>query len=210
MVFFFFWESRLDEKTALLPSKVWRIPGFGGFVALGLLPYAWWGTTQLQNSVRRAAAPPACAETDPGGQVVWQLVNGYSPILVAARMLPQGLAGLVVGGALSSVPVLQSVRHLLLGTVAEAELTASAQRPKINVPIGVILAIVGLILIILADFGRGNDYWRYDFTGFTIGSSGTVLTFLSGNNGLIMACPPEMAGVAGRSLLLSWLASTSR
>jgi MFS family permease len=39
--FFFFWESRLPDGYALLPSKTWKIPNFTVFIVFALFIYGW-------------------------------------------------------------------------------------------------------------------------------------------------------------------------
>jgi hypothetical protein len=48
----------------------------------------FWGTTQL------------------GLSNYWQVVHGLTPILVSARLLPEGIAGLVAGTIVQVVPVM--------------------------------------------------------------------------------------------------------
>lgn len=40
--FFFWWESRLSEDHALLPSTLWRLPNFTVLIVFGLIIYGWW------------------------------------------------------------------------------------------------------------------------------------------------------------------------
>ncbi|KAJ9092363.1 hypothetical protein QFC21_006864 [Naganishia friedmannii] len=73
----------------------------------------------------------------------YQIVSHHSAILAAARILPIGIAGLVGGTLVQYVPTMLS-------------------RPKWTVIVGVFMAIVpATVLLILADGGHGNDYWKY-------------------------------------------------
>lgn len=72
--FFFFWESRIPEKYALLPPKTWRIPNFTTYIVFALYIYGWWSLNFLpyiETFVR---------------------VHGDPAIIAAVRMLPQGVA----------------------------------------------------------------------------------------------------------------------
>jgi hypothetical protein len=39
---FFVWETRIDEKDAALPPKLWFYPNFSALFGVALLPYFWW------------------------------------------------------------------------------------------------------------------------------------------------------------------------
>ncbi len=93
-------------------------------VAHSLLPYMFWGTTQF------------------GFANYWQITYGFTPILVGARLLPEGIAGLIGGGLVNGLPVLLS-------------------RPKWTMFVGCLLAVVGTILLVFSNGGKGNDYWRF-------------------------------------------------
>lgn len=162
---FWVWEFRQDNERALLPRNFMGLPNIIILCVAALTPYLWWGTTQF------------------GYANLWQTpAYGHSAILVAARLLPEGVAG-IIGGM-----VVQGVPQLL-------------QRPKYTVKGGAFLSVApGLILMIFSDGGRGKDYWRFVFPGMAIGSFGVILMFLALNVSIIQAVPPSASGVAGALL----------
>ncbi|ORY32785.1 major facilitator superfamily domain-containing protein [Naematelia encephala] len=85
---FFFWESKIPAKSAVLPSSVWKITNiFISSLAI-LFPFAFWATSQLQLAT------------------FWQDVLGWRPIHVAAAMLPQGIIALMTGAAAQFIPAI--------------------------------------------------------------------------------------------------------
>jgi len=160
---FFLWERTLPDERALLPMGVWRLPNLPLLAFAAVSPYMFWGTTQL------------------GFANYWQSVHGATPILASARLLPEGIAGLIGGMVVQVIPKLLS-------------------RPKYTMIGGQLLAGVGLILLIFSQGGNGDDYWRFVFTGFVIGSFGAILTFLALNVSIVQAVPPQASGVAGALL----------
>ncbi|ORX36582.1 major facilitator superfamily domain-containing protein [Kockovaella imperatae] len=157
---FFFWESRIPPKSAVLPSSVWKITNVIISSLAVLFPFAFWATSQLQYAT------------------FWQEVLHWSPIHVAAAMLPQGIIGLIIGGLAQPIP----------GII---------NRPRISLPIGAVLIIIAEILQVYSDGGRGMNYWRYCFPAFIIGSAGAMITYFASAINLISYCPPSRAGVAG-------------
>ncbi|WVF72255.1 hypothetical protein IAT40_007067 [Kwoniella sp. CBS 6097] len=157
---FFFWESRIPPKSAVLPSSVWKITNIViSSLAIGIA-FPFWATSQLLYAT-------------------WfQQVYGWTPIHVAAAMLPQGIVGLLVGGLTQAVPQIIT-------------------KPRISMPIGGVLIIVAELLQVFSDGGAGKDYWRFCFPAYILGSAGAVITFFASAINLISYCPPEMAGVAG-------------
>lgn len=86
---FFFWEARLSDEHALLPSKTWReIPNFALFIPFALQVYPWWGVNFL-----------ALVE-------VFTKVHGEKAIIAAVRLLPEGIIACAVSILLTTVPVL--------------------------------------------------------------------------------------------------------
>jgi hypothetical protein len=83
---FFWWEHRLPDDVAVLPSTVWKIPGLALWLWFGLCVYAWWGIEYL-----------ALVE-------FYVNVHHDSPIITALRLAPQALAMLVVATFLSYKP----------------------------------------------------------------------------------------------------------
>ena len=77
-VFFFVWESKLPEGYALIPPTFWRIPNMMLLIFLAMGVYPWWAVIQLPFIERVL------------------VVYGESPIIVAVRLLPQGIAGLAI------------------------------------------------------------------------------------------------------------------
>lgn len=85
---FFYWEHRIGESRAMIPSKTWKVPNFALFIMFSLPIYPWWGINFL------------------GFIETWTTINHERPIIAAVRTLPQGLVSLVVAGVLTSVPTL--------------------------------------------------------------------------------------------------------
>ncbi|WWC61164.1 uncharacterized protein I303_103744 [Kwoniella dejecticola CBS 10117] len=83
---FFFWESKIPPKSAVLPSSVWQITNIIiASLAVGIA-FPFWATSQLLYAT-------------------WfQQAFGWKPIHVAAAILPQGIMGLIVGGLTQAVP----------------------------------------------------------------------------------------------------------
>ncbi|OWZ65584.1 hypothetical protein AYX15_02930 [Cryptococcus neoformans] len=157
---FFFWESKIPAKSAVLPSSVWKITNIViSSLAIGI-PFPFWATSQLLYST------------------YFQEVFGWTPIKVAAAMVPQGVTALIVGAAAQVIPQIIT-------------------KPRITLPIGGALVIIAEILQVFSNGGHGTDYWRYCFPAFVLGSAGAVMTFFASAINLISYCPPEMAGVAG-------------
>ncbi|EIW70400.1 hypothetical protein TREMEDRAFT_28441 [Tremella mesenterica DSM 1558] len=157
---FFFWESRIDPRSALLPSTVWKITNMLSSSLVILVPMAFYATSQLQYAN------------------YFQLVRGWSPIHSAVAILPQGITSLIVGGIVS------------------AAFPKVISTPRITIPVGGTLIIIAEILQSQSNGGLGNDYWRFCFPAFVIGSAGAILLFFASAINLITYCPPEMAGVA--------------
>ncbi|WVQ71581.1 hypothetical protein IAR50_001121 [Cryptococcus sp. DSM 104548] len=157
---FFFWESLIPQRTAVLPSSVWKISNIIiTCLAIGIA-FPFWSTSQLMYST------------------YFQEVLHWTPILVAAAMLPQGITGLVVGGAAQYIPQIIT-------------------KPKISLPLGSLLIIAAELLQIFSNGGHGKDYWAFCFPAYILGSAGAILTYFCTSINLITYCPPEMAGVAG-------------
>ncbi|WVW83145.1 hypothetical protein I302_105163 [Kwoniella bestiolae CBS 10118] len=157
---FFFWESKIPPKSAVLPSSVWAITNIViASLAVGIA-FPFWATSQLLYAT-------------------WfQQVFRWTPIHVAAAMLPQGITGLLIGGLTQAVPQIIT-------------------KPRWSMAIGGILIIVAELLQVFSDGGAGKDYWKYCFPAFILGSAGAVVTYFASAINLIAYCPPEMAGVAG-------------
>ncbi|KAL0250339.1 hypothetical protein I308_102512 [Cryptococcus tetragattii IND107] len=157
---FFFWESKIPAKSAVLPPSVWKITNIViTSLAIGIA-FPFWATSQLMYAT------------------YFQEVMRWTPIKVAAAMLPQGVTGLIVGGLAQHIPQIIT-------------------KPKFTLPLGGLLIIAAELLQIFSDGGHGNDYWRYCFPAFILGSAGAILTYFCTSINLIIYCPPEMAGVAG-------------
>ncbi|WWD15856.1 hypothetical protein CI109_100280 [Kwoniella shandongensis] len=157
---FFFWESRIPAKSAVLPSSVWQITNILiSTLAIGIA-FPFWATSQLLYAT------------------YFQEVFHWSPIHVAAAMLPQGITALIVGGLSQAIPQI-------------------INKPRISLPIGSVMIMVAEVLQVYSDGGHGKDYWRFCFPAYVIGSAGAVITFFASAINLITYCPPEMAGVAG-------------
>lgn len=75
---FFFWESKQDEDTALLPSSIWRIPNVTVLIVFALITLGWWGCNFLPFIE------------------VSHLVHGEAIVISAVRTLPEGISAAIV------------------------------------------------------------------------------------------------------------------
>ncbi|WVQ99577.1 hypothetical protein IAU59_006713 [Kwoniella sp. CBS 9459] len=157
---FFFWESRIPPKTAVLPSSIWKISNIVILSIAVLIGFPFWATSQIAYSTW------------------WQEVYGWSPLHVAAAMLPQGLVCLVAAAFAQMIPQVIT-------------------KPRITIPVAGLLIIIGEILQVFSDGGPGKHYWKFCFPAFIIGSFGAMIGFFASAINVITYCPPEMAGVAG-------------
>ncbi|OCF33013.1 efflux protein EncT [Kwoniella heveanensis BCC8398] len=157
---FFFWESRIPPKTAVLPSSIWKITNIIILSIAVLIGFPFWATSQIAYSTW------------------WQEVYGWSPLHVAAAMLPQGLVCLVAAAFAQLFPQVIT-------------------KPRITIPVAGVLIIVGEILQVFSDGGPGKHYWKFCFPAFLLGSFGAMIGFFASAINVITYCPPEMAGVAG-------------
>ncbi|EIW68412.1 hypothetical protein TREMEDRAFT_32556 [Tremella mesenterica DSM 1558] len=113
-------------------------------------------------------------------------VFGEKPIIAAVRMLPQGIAALLT--AFIIPPALEK-----LGS------------PRIPISLGMLLGGVSYILMIFTPNGdvHHNEYWRWTFPAFIIGSGAAMMSFLGTNITVMTSVPPQMSGVAGALLQVS-------
>ncbi|WRT65217.1 uncharacterized protein IL334_002160 [Kwoniella shivajii] len=113
------------------------------------------------------------------------VVYHETPIIAAVRMLPQGIAALAV--AMTIPPLLQKL--------------GSGKWPIAG---GMLLGAVSYLLMI---FSRGevhnNQYWRWLFPAFILGSGAAMASFLGTNITVMTSVPPDHAGVAGAMLQVS-------
>lgn len=85
---FFFWEAKIPPRSAVLPSSVWKIPNIIIASLAVMIAFPFWATSQLQYAT------------------YWQIAGGWSPIKVAAAMLPQGIMALVMGALAQIFPAI--------------------------------------------------------------------------------------------------------
>ena len=154
---FFVWEARIPPRSAVLPSSVWKVTNMLPASLAVMIAFPFWATSQLQYAN------------------YFQAVLGWTPIHVAAAIVPQGLAGLVIGAAIQFIP-------------------AIINKPRITIPIGAGLIMVAEVLQIYSGGGNGYDYWRFCFPAYILGSVGAVICFMASAINIITYCPPEMAG----------------
>ncbi|GHJ87023.1 hypothetical protein NliqN6_3425 [Naganishia liquefaciens] len=75
---FFWWESRIDQRTALIPSSIWRIRNVTVLTVVSLVPYFWWyGVQYIHANVM---------------QIQW----GVSSIMTAVHFLPISIGGGII------------------------------------------------------------------------------------------------------------------
>ncbi|KAG8746848.1 hypothetical protein FRC10_003370 [Ceratobasidium sp. 414] len=97
VVAFFVWETRVDEKNAALPPKLWFYPNFAVLFAVALMPYFWWIQIYLTFSP------------------YWQDVLHWSSIITGVKFLPLGIVGgfiMINGGRIAR---LSRPKLLILG-----------------------------------------------------------------------------------------------
>ncbi|WVF71764.1 hypothetical protein IAT40_006572 [Kwoniella sp. CBS 6097] len=85
---FFWWESRLADEQALLPSSIWRIPNVTVLVVFALITLGWWSV-----------------KTIPFVEMFTQ-VDGERTIMAAVRTLPEGVSARIVSFVLIAYPQL--------------------------------------------------------------------------------------------------------
>jgi hypothetical protein len=109
-----------------------------------------------------------------------------------------GLTGLAVGAVVHVFPVvLQRPKYtVLIGFLRECYIRHLIGRNRL-LTVQIVSIVPGLVLLILSDGGRGNDYWAFLFPSFFIGSSGMFFAFLAIQVSVIQALPPSASGVAG-------------
>jgi uncharacterized membrane protein HdeD (DUF308 family) len=68
------------------------------------------------------------------------------------------------------------------GGIASAMPHIFLAHPKITVPLGSLMCLVGVVLLIFSDGGHdARHFWGFNFTGNCIGSIGAVMLYLSAN-----------------------------
>ncbi|KAJ9095175.1 hypothetical protein QFC20_006714 [Naganishia adeliensis] len=75
---FFWYESRIDQRTALIPSSIWKIRNVGVLTVVSLVPYFWWYALQYIYAN------------------VMQLQWGVSSIMTAVHFLPISIGGGII------------------------------------------------------------------------------------------------------------------
>jgi hypothetical protein len=83
IVLFFFWESKLPEGYALIPPSTWKVPNMTLMMVYALGLYGWFACNQLVMVQR------------------FHVVFGEKPIIVAVRLLAQGIPALCTGPIVS-------------------------------------------------------------------------------------------------------------
>lgn len=103
-----------------------------------------------------------------------------------------GLTGLAVGAVVHVFPVvLQRPKYtVLIGFLRECYIRHLIGRNRL-LTVQIVSIVPGLVLLILSDGGRGNDYWAFLFPSFFIGSSGMFFAFLAIQVSVIQALPPR-------------------
>ncbi|KAI9463830.1 major facilitator superfamily domain-containing protein [Boletus coccyginus] len=106
---------------------------------------------------------------------LWQDVFHWTVISTVVHMFPLGVCAFIMGftGPLSR-----------------------AFSPKWIILIGLSMIAVATILVAVGG-GRPEDYWRYIFPAFCLGSAGTMLTYTHTNIAIFRAAPATMAGTVG-------------
>lgn len=106
-------------------------------------------------------------------------------IIAALRILPQGVVAFMVTLFLTKWP--QFVK-----------------KPRWPIAAGMVLGIVGYVLMTRPTQYDNQEYWRFLFPGFVVGSGGMMVAFTATNVGVMTSVPPHMAGVAGAVLQVAF------
>ncbi|WWC73342.1 uncharacterized protein I206_107309 [Kwoniella pini CBS 10737] len=163
-ILFFIWEARLPEGYALIPPEFWKILNMPLmiFVALGI--YSWWNINQLSLIER------------------FLTVFDEEPIIAALRILPSGIAAVLV--ALVMPKLLSKVKSY-----------------RWVIATGLILCATMYILMIYSHGEIYNgQYWKFLFPALFVGSGSTMAVFLGVNITVMTSAPASMSGVAGALL----------
>lgn len=114
---FFVWEARIPPKSAVLPSSVWKITNIIIASLAVMIAFPFWATSQLQYAT------------------FFQIAGGWSPIKVAAAMLPQGITALILGGLSQAFPVIITESRITIpvGGACEHHPSSPCQRPQLTV-----------------------------------------------------------------------------
>jgi hypothetical protein len=139
---FFVWEwLQPSPELALLPASTWRLPGFLWFALVALLPLQWYAGTRMCSAV--SSAGMFIRGRNATGHLLGKRVGcvcflariirakvhlGYSAILTAVRILPQGIAGISLG----------------ILTIWKPQLLS---RPNISIPVGAVVCCSGVLLL---------------------------------------------------------------
>lgn len=75
--FFFWWETKLPETHALIPTSLWSVPNFTVFLAFSLVILGWWSSNFLPY-------------------IEMFQIHGDPLIIAALRTLPQGIAAICI------------------------------------------------------------------------------------------------------------------
>lgn len=110
-------EAWIPARSAVLPSSIWKITNIIIASLVTLFPFAFWGKYPIMEG--RISANFSSATSQIQYATFWQEVLHWSPIHVAAAMLPQGIIGLILGGVTQAVP----------GIIT---------KPKITIPVGAV------------------------------------------------------------------------
>ncbi|OCF30724.1 efflux protein EncT [Kwoniella heveanensis CBS 569] len=157
---FIIWEQYMPRGYSLLPHDVWKFPNIFPLILQASAIFMWFATAQLRIAT------------------YFQDVLHNSAILAAVKLLPMGIAALIVGTLTQAMPWLIT-------------------RPKYVQPVASVLCFAGSMLFAYSDGGAGKDYWRFMFPAQVIGTAGGMIVFIGMNTSIIQAFPLEFAGVGG-------------
>lgn len=192
---FFTWEYHLPAQTAILPRHVWATTNFTTSSLAILIPVGFWFTSQLLYAT------------------YWQILLGWIPIHVAAAILPQGIAGLLVGVATQFLPQIVTRPRISLPVGGASEFLLSLfDRKKLtgrSDPLGRGAADLlgrreGLRLLAIL-FPRVRRLFLFSNRSphdaslrpsrFLLGSTGSMIVYFASAINIVSLAPPEIAGV---------------
>jgi hypothetical protein len=177
---FFFWEAKLPEGYALIPPSTWKIPNLTLLIVFALGIYPWWAVSPespSEMSVRRLIVFPGQSTT-------------------ACRAVPRRLWRITHHRCGSNAaPGSRSARHRhghpvsrqtpMESSGSAADLSRRNILQKLGsarwpIALGMLLGAVSYLLMIFVPNGEihNNEYWRWYFPAFIIGSGAAMMSFL--------------------------------
>lgn len=137
---FFWWESRIDQRTALIPSSIWRIQNVMVLTVVSLVPYFWWYGVQYNYAN------------------VMQSHWNVSSIMTAVHFLPISIGGGIIFVAIGYLPPskfplkIRMVVGALIGTAGTVLLIFGDRQSRYwqLVATGMFIASAGIAMVFIS------------------------------------------------------------